>query len=249
METTIKVCSKCGIEKSVSEFYKARQYSDGLTIACKLCCKAKNKVWRSLNPIKIKDKRIKWYAINVKMSDEYIYANAEKIKKCKKCKEDKDATEYSLDRSRRSGLNKICRVCSSARNKLFRKNNAEKIKARRAIYRKRVYYTPKGNLNSRMSAVIYLALRKNKAGYRWESIVGYTVEDLHKHLESKFLPGMTWDNMHLWQIDHIVPRSFFQFTSYNDWEFQYCWSLDNLQPLWGPDNIRKSNKITFSKAA
>jgi hypothetical protein len=28
-----------------------------------------------------------------------------------------------------------------------------------------------------------------------------------------------------------------------DSEFMKCWSLDNLQPMWGVDNIKKSNKL------
>ena len=28
-----------------------------------------------------------------------------------------------------------------------------------------------------------------------------------------------------------------------DEEFIKCWSLENLQPLWGEENIRKSNSI------
>jgi hypothetical protein len=28
-----------------------------------------------------------------------------------------------------------------------------------------------------------------------------------------------------------------------DDEFMKCWSLGNLQPMWGIENIRKSNKI------
>jgi len=28
-----------------------------------------------------------------------------------------------------------------------------------------------------------------------------------------------------------------------DKEFMRCWCLDNLQPMWGEENIRKSNKL------
>jgi hypothetical protein len=28
-----------------------------------------------------------------------------------------------------------------------------------------------------------------------------------------------------------------------DEEFMRCWCLDNLQPMWGEENIRKSNKL------
>jgi hypothetical protein len=105
--------------------------------------------------------------------------------------------------------------------------------------------TLKGKLNGRMSTMIYLALRKNKARYRWETLVGYTVDDLRKHLESRFKDGMTWDLFRQGKIhiDHIIPRSFFSYNKPEDQEFQYCWSLDNLQPLWARDNRSKHNKI------
>jgi len=28
-----------------------------------------------------------------------------------------------------------------------------------------------------------------------------------------------------------------------DSEFMKCWALDNLQPMWGDENIKKSNKL------
>ena len=30
-----------------------------------------------------------------------------------------------------------------------------------------------------------------------------------------------------------------------DDEFMKCWSLENLQPMWGDENIRKSNRIIY----
>ena len=56
---------------------------------------------------------------------------------------------------------------------------------------------------------------------------------------------MSWDNYgrNGWEIDHIKPISSFNFNSYKDKEFKECWSLENLQPLWAEENIRKSNKI------
>jgi len=30
-----------------------------------------------------------------------------------------------------------------------------------------------------------------------------------------------------------------------DDEFVKCWSLDNLQPMWGKENISKSNKLFY----
>ena len=58
---------------------------------------------------------------------------------------------------------------------------------------------------------------------------------------------MSWDNygQNGWEIDHIIPVSFFQYKSTDDVEFKYCWSLCNFQPLWKKDNIEKLDKITI----
>jgi len=100
--------------------------------------------------------------------------------------------------------------------------------------------------NQNMSRSISLSLKKNnlsKNGRHWEDLVGYTSQELRDHLESLFLPGMTWENRSLWHIDHIIPKSFFQIKEVGDVEFRMCWRLENLQPLWAFDNISKHNKI------
>jgi hypothetical protein len=54
---------------------------------------------------------------------------------------------------------------------------------------------------------------------------------------------MTWDNYGEWHIDHIKPISSFTFETCDDEQFKECWSLENLQPMWGVENIKKGNKI------
>lgn len=98
--------------------------------------------------------------------------------------------------------------------------------------------------SEKISAAIYRALKYNSHGKPWESIVGYTLADLKAHLESKFQPGMTWENYGEWHIDHIIPKRVFKFTSIDSEEFRKCWSLKNLQPLWAKDNIRKGSIIS-----
>ncbi len=90
---------------------------------------------------------------------------------------------------------------------------------------------------------MYHAIKDLKSGRSWELLVDYTLDDLIKHLELQFQNGMTWDNYGQWHIDHIKPVSSFNFDSTDDSEFKECWSLNNLQPLWAEDNLKKSNKI------
>jgi len=98
-----------------------------------------------------------------------------------------------------------------------------------------------GHITSSMNG----ALHGKKNGRKWESLVGYTLADLMRHLERLFLPGMNWDNYGRrgWNVDHIIPRTAFNYTSPEDEDFKRCWALSNLQPLWEADNIRKSNKL------
>ena len=56
---------------------------------------------------------------------------------------------------------------------------------------------------------------------------------------------MSWDNYGEWHVDHIKPISSFNIQEIGDNEFIECWSLNNLQPLWGDENIRKSNKLDY----
>jgi hypothetical protein len=192
-----------------------------------------------------------------------------KTKVCSKCGIEKFTGEFGRDKYNKDGLNSRCKYCIRTESAAWKKANPDKVKQHRSRYndvhadqrnkynldwnqtnvermreiRRRSYYklgtTVKGKLDNRMHSAIYQSLRSNKAGKSWKSMVGYSVEDLKQHLESKFLPGMSWDNMHLWHIDHIVPKSFFIYNTHTDQEFQYCWSLDNLQPLWAEDNLSK----------
>lgn len=101
------------------------------------------------------------------------------------------------------------------------------------------------NLNNRMRCGMNQSLRNgmnDKNGAKWETLVKYTVSDLKEHLERLFVKGMNWINIGEWHIDHIRPISWFNFQSHEDIEFQECWALNNLQPLWAKDNFSKRNR-------
>lgn len=97
-------------------------------------------------------------------------------------------------------------------------------------------------LRLRFSTAIYLSLRAKKSRASWQKIVGYTVSDLRKHLEARFVEGMSWNNYGDWHIDHVTPKSLFHYNSYEDDSFKQCWSLNNLQPLWAKENLAKGNR-------
>lgn len=108
---------------------------------------------------------------------------------------------------------------------------------------------PKYNLSARMRGALRQALKRKGLGVSAKNaptftLLGYSREELYCHIESFFTEenGYSWDNMDEWHIDHIRPISSFEFNSTDDPEFKACWALDNLQPLWAPDNLSKGAK-------
>jgi hypothetical protein len=84
--------------------------------------------------------------------------------------------------------------------------------------------------------------------------VGCTLEELKAHLEEQFQEGMTWDNYGSytfgddnsgWHIDHIIPCAAFNFQDTT--EQNACFYYLNLQPLWGGDNIKKSDTFDIKE--
>jgi hypothetical protein len=109
--------------------------------------------------------------------------------------------------------------------------------------------TPMERLNHNMSCTIQAVLQGAKNRRHWETLVGYTVKALKRHLEKQFKKGMTWENYGKWHVDHIRPKSSFSFIGPEDEEFKKCWALSNLQPLWAGENCSKGAKIPLHFSA
>jgi hypothetical protein len=130
--------------------------------------------------------------------------------------------------------------------KEYREKNVEKIKKTKRDYeRNRKASDPLYKLISNFRTAIYQVLKESNVekNKHYFDILQYTPESLIKHLESQFENNMNWDNYGEWHVDHILPITSFNIEEMGDEEFMRCWSLENLQPMWGNDNIRKSNKI------
>jgi hypothetical protein len=130
--------------------------------------------------------------------------------------------------------------------KEYRKNNIDKIRQIKRDYeRNRKASDPLYKLISNFRTAIYTVLKESnvdKYGHYFD-VLQYTPEELINHLEKQFVPDMTWDNYGIWHVDHKLPITSFDIQEMGDEEFMRCWCLDNLQPMWGEENIRKSNKI------
>jgi ATP-dependent Lon protease len=132
--------------------------------------------------------------------------------------------------------------------KEYRKNNVDKIRQIKRDYeRYRKASDPAYKLISNFRTAIYQVLKENNVekNKHYFDILKYTPEELISHLEKQFTDSMTWENYGEWHVDHRIPISSFNFESVDDDSFMKCWSLDNLQPMWGKENITKGDKIIY----
>jgi hypothetical protein len=100
-----------------------------------------------------------------------------------------------------------------------------------------------GNMRSK----IRNALKSQSVCKREKTIelLGCNIDELKKHLESLFEPGMDWSNYAVkgWHIDHIRPCASFDLTK--EEERRLCFNWSNLQPLWAIDNLIKGCKYAY----
>ena len=94
------------------------------------------------------------------------------------------------------------------------------------------------SLKSLMS--FHVKNRKSKFKKTTFELLGYDKDEYIKNIISKLKPGMNIENYGQWHIDHIRPCSSFNLNDTE--EIKKCWSLENLDPKWAIDNIRKGNK-------
>jgi hypothetical protein len=159
-------------------------------------------------------------------------------------------------RKNRDRINKQARDRYAANPELYRaklkakrERMGEKYRAQIKRWRSKTRSTPEGMLYHRMSQSVRNALRGAKRKCKWESLLGYSVEELKAHLESQFTDGMTWEEffgggIH---IDHIMPRMNFNYASPNDLQFKQCWALSNLRPIWPRENSASGANARWKK--
>lgn len=74
-----------------------------------------------------------------------------------------------------------------------------------------------------------------------QKLLGCSFKELKVYLESKFQPGMTWQNHSKtgWHIDHIKPLAAFNLVKESEQKIAFHYT--NLQPLWAKENLIKSS--------
>ncbi len=208
-----------------------------------------NKKWREKNKEYIKQKGIEYYQKNKKKI-------LIKLKNDRKLRPEfykqKDRIKYRNNKESSRLRNK--KYHQLHRNELLIYNKKYYIKNKDSFlaYNRKRYQLTKDNykikIRRNIGSLIRIKLKlrlKNKKSKSINNILPWTIDELIKHLEKLFKPGMSWKNygFYGWHIDHIIPDSSFHYTSVEDEEFQKCWALENLQPMWAEENLKKGNKI------
>tara|TARA_R110001592_G_C13122930_1_gene745938 strand:- start:607 stop:1872 length:1266 start_codon:yes stop_codon:yes gene_type:complete len=127
----------------------------------------------------------------------------------------------------------------------WRKENRDKVRAYAKNPRQRMFKSVRRRLKDFM--------RTKDQNYSKD--VGKTKKELVEYLESLWVDGMSWDNYGagedfkhegVWHIDHRIPLSKWDSDKHLLPEYFEGMSPNhyfNLQPLWGKENISKSNKV------
>jgi hypothetical protein len=256
----MKICRKCNTEKELSLYPKDKVCKDGISNICKECHKLKNKEYHNKNKEERKKYKTEYYLENksviLENSKEYYMNNKEeKDLACKqyylenkeKIKEKRknyylDNKPTILENLRIKYSNTILSDEELEKRRLSSQkhysNNKEDIhKRRKEIHRMRLKTDIIYRLSLNMRTSIRESLKSN--GYRkcqrTEEILGISIIEFKKYLESKFEDWMNWENRGLyngelnygWDIDHIIPIS----SAKTEGEAIRLNHYKNLQPL------------------
>lgn len=176
------------------------------------------RVYTDAQKLRIKECAAKWYVLHKEeknaKSIAWAKANPHKQKEHR-------SRYYQTHRQQRIDLSKKCTQARLNRDAHFR-------------------------IKHHLRGRIHSSIREAKLGTRKASttikLLSCSWSELMRYLESKFLPGMNWENYGIrgWHMDHIRPCA--SFNLHDPEQQKQCFHYSNLQPMWAKDNISKGAK-------
>jgi hypothetical protein len=202
---------------------------------------SKQKDWRNNNKEKRKITSKIWYESNkdtIKVKCKaYRDSNKEKISLYGKNYHQTNKEKRKLQKKLYYQINKEKRkLCG----KLYYENNKSK---RHNYHYNKLNTDIQYKLRNRLRSRLYNAINRNYKSGSAVKDLGCSIEEFKIYLESKFSPGMTWENWSTngWHIDHINPLSSFDLKDRK--QFLEACHYTNLQPLWADENLSKGKKV------
>jgi hypothetical protein len=197
-----KICSICGNEKPVEEFYKRKDSKDGYRNDCIECHLEKKKIYSKENSQSKRD-YMKMYRID----------NPDVIKIW-----NENNPQYKSD------YMKQYRIDNPEKVKEHKSNNRKKRLKNDSKYRLKN--------NIRRLILLSFRKKGYSKKSKTNQILGIDYIGFMKHIESQFTEGMTWENRGLWELDHKIPISLgkteeeiIKLNHYSN--FQPLWREDN----------------------
>ena len=211
-----KICSRCLLEKEISDFGARKKSKDGLHGVCKICRNSDTKKWRMKKVYT--EEEIK---LQKDISRKYYVDN--KVDILRKSKEFRDKNKDYV---------------RNYKKKYYAENREELIKYSYEYHSSRIKndYLYKFKCNVRTLIKNSLKYRGGcKVNTKTSNALGCSIEIFRIYIESKFEPWMNWDNYGLfngklnygWDIDHIIPISI----ANTEEEIIKLNHFSNLQPM------------------
>lgn len=118
----------------------------------------------------------------------------------------------------------------------------QKNKIKHNAIRRRFRNTPNAKMADRLRGRLRAAMKHGKHGKKIALLIGCSLEDFRKHIESQFTAGMTWENHGtVWSLDHIRPCCRFDLTT--EAGQRECFHYSNTRPLGKRENCIKHSKL------
>lgn len=160
---------------------------------------------------------------------------------CNKCKIEKPVSDFRVNRIKSNSFttayNSLCNFCLDKY-----KNSKPLTREEKSIIKSETRYWELYQFKTIVRLNILGSFKRKNISkpHKTEEILGCSIVDFKKHLESLFTEGMTWENRGRkgWHIDHIIPLV----RAKTEEEVLKLCHYTNLQPLWEQDNLRKSKK-------
>jgi len=150
--------------------------------------------------------------------------------------------ERERERQRKFNSKPENKIKARIRKLRFVKNNKEHIRKYYNEWEKnRKKIDPMFKITKNLRSRLWTVLKKNKKSETTMKLTGCTLEELKKHLESKFEDGMDWNNYGVWHVDHIIACANFDLS--NPEQQKICFHYTNLQPMWGEKNMQKGARL------
>jgi hypothetical protein len=123
-------------------------------------------------------------------------------------------------------------------DRLYRKLNKEKIRKYKENWTDKNKNSPAFKIKRNLRRRIHHCIKGQRSAHTMD-LLGCEIEQFLKHLESKFMNGMSWENYgSYWHVDHIKPCCSFNLENLDDQRI--CFHYTNMQPLLAEENLKKS---------